>query len=102
MLLPWPEWRTAWHDPAFVALVRVTVAVRTAMDMSFSRRSRHTDAFVVSERHLAVTAYLAPVTPRRKSEGDMPASLRNDLLKAPHPNDSGLKKRIPKNPRRAP
>jgi hypothetical protein len=47
---------------------------------------------VVSERHLAVTAYLAPVTPRRKSEGDMPASLRNDLLKAPHPNDSGLKR----------
>lgn len=35
-----------------------------------------------SDAPLVAAIYLAPVTPRRKSEGDMPASLRNDLLKA--------------------
>jgi hypothetical protein len=47
MLLAWPEWRTAWHDPAFVTLARVAVAGSNAMsrllagDRDTAMLSRH-------------------------------------------------------------
>lgn len=65
------------------ALVRVCRHGARRRGSSFSRRSRCANAFAAPGKHRLVAGlYLAPDTPLRKSEGDMPASLRNDLLKA--------------------
>ena len=67
---------------SFSVLVRVAIASRDAVTRLLADDPGAATHCGIGHASPLVAFYLAPVTPLRKSEGDMPASLRNDLLNA--------------------